>query len=144
MSTQTLTNPPHSTPLTSLPHVLVVDDDPAMRRLVTVLFNHDGHIVDAADTGGQAIEMARQHVYDLVVADQRAAAGGETFISALCRERPAWQGRVIASMSDRPSLPGVTEVSGVRVLKKPFNLRDLRTAAAEAWAADERHLRGEK
>jgi hypothetical protein len=37
MSTQTLTNPPHSTPLTGLPHVLVVDDDPAIRELAVGL-----------------------------------------------------------------------------------------------------------
>ena len=113
--------------------VLVVDDDPVMRRLVTVLFNHDGHDVDQAESGGDGLELARQHAYDLVIADRRAAAGGETFVSALCRERPAWQSRIIISAADRPGLPGVEDVSGMRLLKKPFNLRDLRMAAGDVW-----------
>jgi len=114
--------------------ILVVDDDPVMRRLVTVLFNHDGHDVDAAQSGGEGLELARQHGYDLIVADRRAAAGAETFATALVRERPGWRSRIIVSAADRPSLPGIEESTGLRLLKKPFNLRDLRSAAAEVWA----------
>ncbi len=115
--------------------VLVVDDDPAMRRLVAVLFGHDGHGVDAAADGAEALALARQHAYDLVIADRRAAIGGEPFAAALRRERPAWQQRIIVSAADRSSGAGFEEFQGLRVLRKPFNLRDLRAAAADIFGA---------
>ncbi len=115
--------------------VLVVDDDPAMRRLVMVLFGHDGHTVDAAPGGAEAIELVRQHAYDMVITDRHAAAGGEPFATALRRERPTWQERIIVSAADRPSGAGADEFQGLRVLRKPFNLRDLRAAASSVFAA---------
>ncbi len=105
--------------------VLVVDDDPAVRRLVTVLFAHDGHTVDTAADGMEALRMAREAEYDLVLSDRRAAADGEPFLTALLREHPAWKGRNLIAASDRPGMTDETAV-GIRQLKKPFNLRDLR------------------
>jgi two-component system NtrC family sensor kinase len=115
--------------------VLMVDDDPAVRRLVTVLFGHDGHAVDAAQDGVEGLRLARQHEYDLVLIDRRAAAGAEPFAAALLREHPAWRSRTLVAAADRPS--GVLDeaTASLRLLRKPFNLRDLRTAAAAVWDA---------
>lgn len=112
--------------------ILVVDDDPAVRRLVAVLFAHEGHTVDEAAEGTEALRLAATYDYDLVIADRRAAAGREPFTQALLQERPAWAGRVIVSTSAARAAP---EGEPARVLRKPFNLRDLRDAAAAAWQA---------
>ena len=112
--------------------ILVVDDDPAVRRLVAVLFAHEGHTVDEAAEGTEALRLAATHDYDLVIADRRAAAGREPFTQALLQERPAWAGRVIVSTS---AARAAAEGEAARVLRKPFNLRDLRDAVAAAWQA---------
>jgi hypothetical protein len=62
----------------------------------------------------------------------RAAAGREPFTQALLQERPAWAGRVIVSTSAARAAAGGEPA---RVLRKPFNLRDLRDAVAAAWQA---------
>lgn len=112
--------------------VLVVDDDPAVRRLVSVLFAHDGHSVDAAAEGAEAMELSRANEYDLILTDRRAAAGGESFLTALFREHPLWRRRTIVAAAER-SGSGEESLPGMRMLRKPYNLRDLRAAAAAVW-----------
>jgi len=117
--------------------ILIVDDDPVVRQLVSVLFGHDGHRVDSASDGTEALRLVMAEEYDLVISDRRAAAGNEPFVTALERMRPAWKGRVILAAADRPATAADSSAS-LRLLSKPFNLRDLRMAAAEVWGAVER------
>ncbi len=116
--------------------ILVVDDDPAIQRVVTALFTREGHQVDTATDGAAALRLVGAADYDLVIADRRAAADGETFADALARVRPQWTPRLIVATSQgRLSRSGAErdEAAGARVLRKPFNLRDLRAAAAAVW-----------
>ena len=116
--------------------ILVVDDDPAVRRLVAALFSREGHTVDATSDGDAALRLAREGDYDLVIADRRAAAAGTPFLQALERSRPGWTGRVIVSIADvHPGTTAGGPTPAARTLRKPFNLRDLRGAAAAVWAA---------
>ncbi len=111
--------------------ILVVDDDPAVRRMVDLLFTHEGHAVDGVATGGDAMELIRAKDYDLVIADRRAAVKNEPFIRVLSFEKPAWGGRLIVSAS---AARVEVSPSGGTVLRKPFNLKDLREAAAAVWS----------
>jgi CheY-like chemotaxis protein len=49
--------------------ILVVDDDAAVRRLVTTWLKAQNFTVYEADTGSQAIEMAQQSAPDLIIMD---------------------------------------------------------------------------
>ena len=109
--------------------ILVVDDDPGVRRMVGALFSREGHVVDAVADGDAALRLVRMGDYDLVIADRRASAAGAPFLQALERERPGWTGRAIVSTAD------AQPAAGGRTLRKPFNLRDLREAARAVWAA---------
>lgn len=51
--------------------VLVVDDDPVMREMLLEIFAIPGYVVDAAATGGEAIEMLGHETYDLLLTDMR-------------------------------------------------------------------------
>jgi two-component system NtrC family sensor kinase len=115
--------------------ILVVDDDPVVLRLVRVLFEHDGHRVDTATNGTEALQFAMSDDYDLVIADRRAAAGNEPFVTVLERVRPAWTSRMVLAATDRPNTVS-DQLPSLRLLSKPFNLRDLRMAAAAVWGAD--------
>jgi two-component system NtrC family sensor kinase len=110
--------------------ILVVDDDPAVRRLVTALFAHEGHQVDATGDGDEGLALAAQAPYDLVLTDRRMPAGPTTFVAALLQAHPDWGRRTIVSTSD----PRVVAQYADRhpMLVKPFNLKDLRSAAAAA------------
>jgi two-component system NtrC family sensor kinase len=123
-------------PAASPRRILLVDDDPGVRRMVTALFTREGHTVDTAPDGDAALRLAREGEYDLVIADRRAAAAGAPFLQALERARPGWGTRVIASTADvQAGTAAGGPTPAARTLRKPFNLRDLREAAAEVWAA---------
>ena len=98
---------------------------------------HDGHRVDTAADGADALRLAMAVDYDLVISDRRAAVGSEPFVTARERVRPTWKGRMILAATDRRSVATDT-LPSQRLLQKPFNLRDLRMVAAEVWGAEER------
>lgn len=49
--------------------VLVVDDEEAVRRLVSAAMSEQGHQVWAAGSGKEALELAAVHAFDLVFSD---------------------------------------------------------------------------
>jgi two-component system phosphate regulon response regulator PhoB len=51
------------------PFVLVVEDDPAQREVLAYNIRAEGYEVETAETGDQALMLAREHTPDLVVLD---------------------------------------------------------------------------
>ena len=49
--------------------ILVVDDDAEIRDLLATALGADGHSVDGAGAGGEALVLLEQHPYDLVLSD---------------------------------------------------------------------------
>jgi two-component system, chemotaxis family, chemotaxis protein CheY len=50
--------------------ILVVDDTRSMRKMVTAVLQTAGYSVHEAGDGVEALELAREQVFDLVVTDQ--------------------------------------------------------------------------
>ncbi len=50
-------------------HILTVEDDPRIRQLVALVLEADGHEVDEAESGAEALERLSARPYDLVVLD---------------------------------------------------------------------------
>lgn len=107
--------------------ILVVDDDPVVRQVVSALFAREGHRVDAAASGADALRLAAGQRYDLVIADRLASAGSELLAGALARLPGGLAERLILSTSEAaPDRTG-------RLLHKPFDLRELKQAAEEVF-----------
>jgi CheY-like chemotaxis protein len=51
--------------------ILVVDDDDALREVLTVALTNDGHTVDGACDGTEALALLDRQPYDLVLSDLR-------------------------------------------------------------------------
>ena len=117
--------------------ILVVDDDPVVRQVVSALFAREGHRVDAAVSGAEAVRLARIERYDLVIADRLASAGDEPLAAALARLPGGLGARLIVSTSDLRRDGDDRPAAGVRQLAKPFDLRELRRAAEEVFRAAE-------
>jgi two-component system OmpR family response regulator len=49
--------------------ILVVDDDDQIRDLLATALGGDGHTVDGARDGGEALSLLELHPYDLVLSD---------------------------------------------------------------------------
>jgi two-component system NtrC family sensor kinase len=117
----------------SVRRILVVDEDPAVHRLVTALFAPEGHAVESVRSGEQALRLAREGEYDLIIADVRMAAGAaEPFAYALLNACPKARGRLVVACTGEEDLPEhLLTKQALRRVTKPFNLRDLKTVAQE-------------
>ena len=113
--------------------ILLVDDDPAVRRLVQALFGREGHSVDVARNAEHALALASDRTYDLILADGQVSAQGKLFVEELVARHPALKSRTLVATG--PSTEEALERLGLRYVRKPFNLRDLREEAARLWAA---------
>ena len=116
--------------------ILVVDDDPAVHRVVSALFTPEGHVVEAVRSGAQGLRMLRERSFDLIVADALAAvAPARLFVGALAADRPESCDRLILGVSGTAESADLAAHDSVRRLRKPFNLRDLHAVASEVFAS---------
>jgi two-component system, NtrC family, sensor kinase len=112
--------------------ILVVDEDPAVHRMLSALFTPEGYAVEAARTGEQGLKLAREREYDLIITDARVAAGTtELFAGALLDALPEARGRLLVACSGEEELPAPLAGEPLRRVTKPFNLRDLRAVATQ-------------
>ena len=112
--------------------ILVVDEDPTVHRLLTALFTPEGHAVEAVRTGDQGLRLAREREYDLIIADVHAAIGpAELFAEALLDAFPGASSRLVVACYGEEELPGPLAQQPVHRVRKPFNLRDLKTVVNE-------------
>jgi CheY-like chemotaxis protein len=112
--------------------ILVVDEDPAVHRLVSALFAPDGHAVESVRSGDQALLLAQQGEYDMIIADVGIAAGSaEPFTHLLLHTCPQARDRLVLAIPGEDELATPFTEVPVRKVRKPFNPRDLRTLANE-------------
>jgi len=108
--------------------ILVVDGDRAVHRTAVALFGMAGHRVVSVLTGEEALPLAQEGEYDLVLADSRATMNGEGFLTHLLAARPGWKSRVVLTVpADTSSVQLQSE--GFRVVERPITVRQLSDAA---------------
>jgi DNA-binding response OmpR family regulator len=114
--------------LLSKTRLLVLDDDPAMQRLVGTILRRAGYRVDVVSEASQAIEKIGRYDYDALLLDiMTPTEGGMTVIRHLKTAKPALLKRVLlVTGSPDAVLKNVTgDVYGV--VRKPFESKDLVT-----------------
>jgi two-component system, NtrC family, response regulator GlrR len=109
--------------------ILVVDDEPAVCGAIKMMFEYDGHKVQTANSGQEALTLLERNRFDLVTTDfAMRGMKGDALAAAIKRRLPNQPvlmisaNGAIAQSSGNP-LPGVDLVIG-----KPFLLEDLRKA----------------
>lgn len=119
------------------PSVLVVEDDPATRTLLTVLLNRADLTVDAIGSGSDAITLLSSVKYSAVVFDlQLPGTSGHEILAYLEVNDPEMIGHAVVVSSTHPA-----ELARVRerypqmpVIRKPFELQELTDAVVSAAA----------
>jgi len=102
--------------------------------MVKALFGREGHTVDVARNAQHALDLAGARAYDLILADAQARARDHLFVTRLVETLPALKGRMLVATGDvRPGSDDALARLGLRYVRKPFNLRDLRDEAARVW-----------
>jgi CheY-like chemotaxis protein len=119
--------------------ILVVDDDPTNRRVMTRLLEREGHEVVAVEHGLEAIERVgpRGTSFDAVVTDmQMPRLGGRALYEQLLIRRPDLARRTVFVTGDaaREETRRFLEECGQPAVLKPYLLGDLLSAIGTAVA----------
>ena len=114
--------------------ILIVDDEPTYREYLERFLIRDGLEVRTAETGAEAIELAREFTPDLLLADWmlRCDMHGIEVAEAIRNQRPELR---ILLMTGFPTADLQTEVATTGIdglLEKPLALADLSKAISEA------------
>lgn len=120
--------PPGGTPAGR--RILLVDDDPAVRRTITALFAQNGAAVVAPATAADALALLGRESFDAILADPRAPVSStERLADVLTRGFPELRDRTVFLTADvRPETRGELEQLGWTCFVKPFNVRELQAA----------------
>jgi DNA-binding response OmpR family regulator len=116
------------------PHILVVDDEPMVRALVSRALTDDGYQVTAMHDGKAALEMARtvEPEFDLIVTNTwLAGLSGLELITLLRQEFPKTP---ILHIQDLTRPRSGEPRQDVTTLYKPFSIGALRQAVRELLA----------
>lgn len=112
----------------SLPHILVVDDSPSLRRMTGACLRAGGFTVTEAADGKEAHEVAMEGQFGMLVTDQvMPVMDGLSLIRSL-RATPAYASIPILMLStehDDRILDQAREAGASGFLAKPFDPEDL-------------------
>jgi CheY-like chemotaxis protein len=117
--------------------VLVVDDEPAIVELVTMVLDDQGWRVDVASGGRAALEQLQQAHYDLVLSDVRMPEGdGADFYRAAVAQRKELAQRFLFMTGDTANEDAwrVLQATRAPVLAKPFTPQALLHAVEQVSA----------
>ena len=108
--------------------VLIVDDEPVLRELLSDLLKSAGHTVESARDGRAALRLALEKTFDVVLSDLKMPGlDGQGLYEAVCRERPEMRSRFVFTTGDvvNPDAEGFLQDSGCAYLSKPFKLETI-------------------
>ncbi len=116
-------------------HILVVDDEPQVRAMLSVMLQQEGYQVTEAEDGEAALQIARSTPVDLIILDllMPGKEGLETLM-AFRKEKDA--PKIIAVSGGSRTigtdfLPAAIKLGACRSFRKPFRCEELLLAIRE-------------
>jgi CheY-like chemotaxis protein len=113
--------------------ILVVDDEPFVCDAVRMMLNFDGHVVETANNGMEALALFDKGKFDLVITDfAMPNMKGDELAAAIKARSPKQPVVMITAYAEMLQSSG-TPLKGVDfVISKPFLLENLREAIIKA------------
>jgi DNA-binding response OmpR family regulator len=118
--------------------VLLVDDDPALLRLIRQWLTERGIVVSACDTFNDAKQALLTSAPDVLLTDVRLGAFNGLQLVILAKQQQANTVAIVMSAFDDLMLRREAEGAGARYLTKPFSRDSLLGAVDEAIAEKSR------
>ncbi len=115
--------------------ILVVDDEESIQKLLTGVLEMDGHEVQLASNGREALERVRAEPFDIIISDiKMPVMGGPGLYHKLREEGSPLARRLIFITGDTVAPDTRSFLQSVEndVLAKPFRLRDVRETVRKA------------
>ncbi len=114
--------------------VLVVEDEPAVRALVSTILRSGGYEVTNVQSGQEALRALQDGTFDMIVSDVRMPGlDGRGLFEAVLARWPALAGRMLFVSGDIEAERFATMLrqQDVRYLEKPFSTGELLGAVRE-------------
>lgn len=118
--------------------VLIVDDEPGLRKAVARFLNRRGMQARAVGDGAEALDALQKQDFDVIISDVRMPGmNGREFLARLREERPHLASRLIFSTGDTftPETAALLQESGGPALVKPFDFAKLEQLIRELAAS---------
>lgn len=119
--------------------VLVVEDDSAIRRLVSMVLVREGYRVDVAADGLEAVLKLGVAEFDVIVLDlMMPNLDGFTFLNTLAENDPARLQKIIVTSAASPAVIRERMISApFALLPKPFDITALIERVRDCIAAQQ-------
>jgi PAS domain S-box-containing protein len=130
--------PATATPVVRDKRILVVDDEPEVATVLSEYLAEDGHHVDVAGDGLQALQKIAHGAYDVILSDLRMPnLDGPGLYRALEARDPALLRRLLFMTGDTLSeeIAQFLQVARVPTLGKPFDYAEVRRLVRDACDA---------
>ena len=106
--------------------ILVVDDEPPIRKLLDVGLSSQGFTIKGAPNAHSAIEMARAEVPDLALLDLGLPdMGGHELLAKWRSEKVAFPIIILSSRTDEAGIVRALELGADDYVTKPFGMNEL-------------------
>src|SRR5690242_21493473 len=123
--------------------VLIVDDEPNLRKILAAQLSRDGYDVITAEDGEQGLSMLREHHIDLVVTDLKMPKiDGMTLLREALAEQPELPIVMITAHGTVDTAVEALKLGAFDYLTKPFDKDEVRQIVAKALKT--RQLAGEE
>jgi CheY-like chemotaxis protein len=111
--------------------ILVVDDEPAIRSVIKMFLQYDGHGVQTVSSGEEALFLLENSKFDLIITDYSMLDMKGDELAAIIKQRLPAQPIIMISAYAEMLKGSGNPLTGVDALvSKPFLLKDLREAMA--------------
>src|SRR6476620_8285 len=113
--------------------VLIVDDEPNLRKILAAQLSRDGYDVLTADDGEQGLEMLREHHIDMVITDLKMPkVDGMTLLREALAEQPDLPIVMITAHGTVDTAVEALKLGAFDYLTKPFDWDEVRQIVAKA------------
>src|SRR5690242_19770664 len=101
--------------------ILIIDDEPSMRRILTLILEEDGHSVGQAGGLTEAVEILSSDRFDLVITDKKMPDGDGFEILRYCRENePSLPVVVLTALATVELAVEAMQAGAFDFISKPF------------------------
>jgi CheY-like chemotaxis protein len=114
--------------------ILVIDDERAVRDLISDALNIEGHEVFTAENGKEGLDLIGQYRFDLVFCDLRMPEmDGQALYEEVQRDHPQVLKRIVfvTAQANSSDYGPFLRQTGIPVIEKPFTLSQLRQAVTK-------------
>jgi PAS domain S-box-containing protein len=125
---QSSTSATHHDPRAASKRLLIVDDEPGIVDMLSIVLGDVGYSIDTASDGTEAIQRVLSGSYDVIISDLcMPGMGGEQLHGAVREQDPELANRIIFVTGDTvsPKSRSFLESTGNRWLSKPFSIADI-------------------